>query len=105
MNNNKFVKEGYNKIAYDYSATRDQFKNLKYLNKLNSLLKPSSTILDIGCGSGVPIDKFFIENGHKVIGIDISEEQIKLAQKELPQGKFEVKDMTDLKDAEFQVDA
>jgi cyclopropane fatty-acyl-phospholipid synthase-like methyltransferase len=102
---NKFIKEGYNKIAFDYSSTRDQFKNIKYLEKLNLLLKPNSTILDIGCGSGIPIDKFFIEKGHKVIGIDISEEQIKLAKRNLPEGKFEVQDMTDLKDDSYKVDA
>ena len=92
--NNKFVKDAYNKIALDYSATRDQFKNLKYLEKLNTLLKPNSTILDIGCGAGVPIDKYFVDHGHKVIGIDISEKQIEMAKKNLPDGRFEVRDLS-----------
>lgn len=101
----KLVKEGYNKIATNYSATRDQFKNIEYLEKLNSLLSTESTILDIGCGAGVPIDKFFIEKGHNIIGIDISEKQIDLAKKNLPIGQFSVRDMSDLKEEEFNVDA
>ncbi len=105
MKKNKLVKDNYNKIALDYSSTRDQFKNLKYLEKLDSLLKPNSKILDIGCGAGVPIDKYFIEKGHEVIGIDISEEQINIAKKNLPSEKFEVRDMSELKTGEFKVDA
>ncbi|MDP3733340.1 MAG: class I SAM-dependent methyltransferase [Candidatus Daviesbacteria bacterium] len=103
--NKAIVREGYNKIAEDYLASRDQFSNPKYLDKLNSFLKPNSTILDIGCGAGMPIDKFFVDRGHKVIGIDISEKQIKLAKKNIPQGQFEVKNMSDIKAGEYQVDA
>lgn len=102
---NKIVLEGYNKIAHDYSTTRNQFDNLKYLKKLNIFLKPCSTILDIGCGAGIPIDKYFIERGHKIIGVDLSPKQISLALKNVPQGKFEVKDISNLKDNEFTVSA
>jgi len=105
LGSNEFVKTSYNRIAKDYSATRDQFKNLKYLEKLNTFLKPKSKILDIGCGAGVPIDKYFIEKGHNVIGIDISSEQIKLAKKNIPEGHFEIKDMSFLKENEFTVNA
>lgn len=59
------IKQGYNKIAKKYYLTRDRFKNIKYLKRLNSLLKPSSAILDLGCGSGKPVDKFFADHGHK----------------------------------------
>jgi len=105
MPTNDFVREGYNKIAVDYSIKRDQFKNLKYLEKLNTLLKPNSTILDVGCGAGIPIDKYFIEKGHKVIGIDISDKQIELAKKNVPKAKFEIKDISDLKENEYRVEA
>ncbi|HCB22970.1 hypothetical protein A3B42_01995 [Candidatus Daviesbacteria bacterium RIFCSPLOWO2_01_FULL_38_10] len=99
------VREGYNKAAEDYSASRDEFANLADLEKLNSLLKPHSTILDIGCGAGIPVDKFFVDHGHQVIGIDISEKQIELAKKNVSGGEFKVKDMSELKTGEYQVDA
>lgn len=99
------VREGYDKVAENYSATRDQFNNVKYLDKLNTFLKPNSTILDIGCGAGLPIDKYLVDHGHKVIGIDISKKQIELTKKNVPQGEFFVKDMSDIKIGEYQVDA
>lgn len=105
MPTNDLIREGYNKIAVDYSIKRDQFKNLKYLEKLNALLKPNSKILDIGCGAGIPIDKFFIEKGHRIIGIDISEKQIELARKNVSKAEFKVKDISDLKENEYQVNA
>lgn len=102
---NKLVKKGYNKIAENYSSKRDQFANNKYLEQLVNLLKPGSTILDIGCGAGVPIDNYLFARGFKVIGIDISEKQIELAKKNVPQGSYEVKDVLELQDGEYQVDA
>lgn len=102
---NNFVKQQYNKLAENYLAGRDVFKNDKYLEKLNFLLSSHSTILDIGCGAGIPVDKFFLSHGHKVIGLDISEKQIELAKKNLPNGEFKVEDMSELKEKEYLVDA
>ncbi len=102
---NDLVKKSYNKVAENYSSQRDQFKNNKYLDELVKLLKPGSTILDIGCGAGVPIDKYLIEKGFKVKGIDISENQIELAKRNLPKGDFSVVDMSELKNGEYKVDA
>ena len=103
--NKRLVSEGYNKIARRYSLSRNQFESLKYLEKLNSLLKPNSRILDLGCGAGKPVDEFFINHGHKIIGIDISSEQIRLAKKNIPAGLFKLKDITALKENEFEVEA
>jgi cyclopropane fatty-acyl-phospholipid synthase-like methyltransferase len=102
---NDFVKQQYNKLADNYLAGRDQFKNNKYLEKLNTLLEPNSTILDVGCGAGIPIDKWLIEQGHNVIGVDISERQIELAKENIPQGGFFVKDMSKLSKGEYKVNA
>lgn len=98
------VRKGYNKIAKRYMEVRDQFTNNRYLEKLNNMLEPGSTILDMGCGAGKPIDKFFIYRGHKVIGIDISEKQIKLARKNVPRASYVVKDISNLQKEEYQVD-
>lgn len=61
--------------------------------------------MDIGCGAGVPVDKFFLEKGFKVTGIDLSEKMIKLAKKNLSNGNFFVKDMTEIDFPENSFDA
>jgi cyclopropane fatty-acyl-phospholipid synthase-like methyltransferase len=101
----KIVKDGYDRVAENYLAQRDEFKNFPYLEKLESLLPHNSKILDIGCGAGVPIDKYLIEKGYTVTGIDISKKQIELAKKNVPQAIYAVKDMSKLQNGEYQVDA
>lgn len=101
---NDLVRSGYNKVAENYSSQRDQFKNDKYLERLVELLMPGSTILDIGCGSGVPIDKYLADKGFKVMGIDISEKQVGLAKNNVPEATYEVKDMSELREGDYQVD-
>ncbi|HLW02708.1 MAG TPA: class I SAM-dependent methyltransferase [Ktedonobacterales bacterium] len=100
-----FVKVGYNKAAEDYAAKRDQFNNLKYLEKLDALLRPQSSILDIGCGAGKPVDSYLISKGHYVTGLDISDKMIELAKRNVPSGQFKVEDMSELKPGEYQIDA
>lgn len=103
---NQKVKAGYNVAAKNYASEfRDQFKNEKHLAKLVEVLKPNSNILDVGCGSGKPIDSYLISKGMKVTGIDISEAQIELAKSYVPGARYEVRDMSELKDGEYQVDA
>ena len=99
------VRKGYDKIARKYMEVRDQFTNDRYLMMLNNLLEPGSTILDLGCGAGKPVDKFFIYHGHRVTGIDISEKQIKLAKRNTRRVRYELKDIANLKKEEYQVDA
>ncbi len=101
---NDLVKKGYEKAAENYASKRDQFKNLKYLDQFAKLIQPKGTILDIGCGAGLPVDKFLAEKGFAVNGIDISEKMIKLAKRNVPEGFFEVKDMSKLKEEEYCID-
>lgn len=106
MKMNQKVKEGYNKVALNYSTKfRDQFGNEKHLAKLIEVLKPNSSILDIGCGAGRPIDSYLVSNGMKVTGIDISEAQIELAKSNVPEASYKVRDMLELANGEYKVDA
>lgn len=106
MNINQKVRDGYNLAAKNYSFEfRDKFKNEKHLNKLLDVLPGGSLVLDVGCGAGRPIDIYLSSHGMRVTGIDISEAQIELARANVPQATFSVKDMSDLIDGEFTVDA
>ena len=94
---------GYNKIAQAYHQHRDQFKNQMVLERYASTLPASGHMLDLGCGSGVPISKFFLEKGYAVTGIDISQSMLELAKEHLPGATLLKQSMTqlDFPDASF----
>lgn len=99
------VRDGYDKIAQIYLASRDRLKSGKYVQQLLKYLPKQSTILDLGCGAGIPVDDILLKAGHSVVGIDISNEQIKLARKNCPHGQFLVGNISDLAENEYEVDA
>ena len=95
----------YDNIAETYLASRDRLKSGKYVQQLLKYLPKNSTILDLGCGAGVPVDDLLIKAGHSIIGIDISSEQIKLARKNCPGGEFWISDIEDLVMSQYRVQA
>ena len=103
--NKDIVRDGYNRAAQAYTAQRDHFKNLPYLQRLLDLLPTGAAILDLGCGGGVPIDAFLVEHGFTVMGIDVAEQQIELARRQVPRASYLVQDMAALEPGAFQVDA
>ncbi|OGD83816.1 hypothetical protein A2165_03095 [Candidatus Curtissbacteria bacterium RBG_13_40_7] len=50
-------------------------------------------VLDLGCGSGIQSKQLF-QKGLEVIGLDLSPEMIREAEKNVPKAKFIVGDMT-----------
>lgn len=49
-----------------------------WLERLVSLLSAASTILDLGCGGGIPVAKYLIRRGFQVTGVDASSTMIQL---------------------------
>jgi ubiquinone/menaquinone biosynthesis C-methylase UbiE len=95
-------KEIYNKIAPLFSATRqylwDDFEVFK------KYLKDNISVLDIGCGTG-RLYHFFKEfQDVQYVGLDQSEGQIKMAQKDFPQNDYIVAEMTELPFADSSFD-
>jgi cyclopropane fatty-acyl-phospholipid synthase-like methyltransferase len=90
------VKIGYDEYARRQLGYRHLTEDLNHLTKLVDRLKPNAKILDVGCGNGLPVDKFLIEKGFKVTGVDISPEQIKLVKQNLPKGNFKQMDMANI---------
>ncbi|MBD3280282.1 methyltransferase domain-containing protein [Candidatus Dojkabacteria bacterium] len=78
----------YNKIANDFNDQRSKSKMNPYIEKFAEELPESGHVLDIGCGSGVPNAKYLVQSDFNLVGIDPSEELIKLAEKNVPQAKF-----------------
>jgi len=97
MNFKEIVKAGYNQIADRYLAQRTpDSEDVRLLGDFIDVLSPDAKVLDAGCGAGIPISKMLAEH-FDVTGVDFSEAQIELAQKNVPNAKFFCEDMTRLK--------
>jgi SAM-dependent methyltransferase len=66
------------------------------LRQLESILPPHAAVLDLGCGSGIPIAKHLSELGHQLLGVDISARQVALAGRNARQAHFVCSDMMDV---------
>lgn len=98
------MRRNYDQIADNYVAQRHQFKSLPHLFRFASLLPRGGTVLDIGCGGGVPVAAYLHGHGFGVTGIDLSDQMISLARQNVPDATFAVRNMLDLADGEFAVD-
>ena len=90
------VRKGYDEIAGDYHASRSRFDHSKELREFAGLLPVNARVLDVGCGAGVPVARFLVESGFDVVGIDFSENMLRLARENIPEAEFIKKDMTKL---------
>ncbi len=80
------VNKDYSLIAKDFSRTRESvWPEIEFL--FNDFLYPGNTVLDLGCGNGRWFD-VFQKRSVDYIGLDNSQELIKIAQGKYPQGKF-----------------
>ncbi len=81
----EIVRAGYNKIAELYLKEREKFENWRELQEFCSKLPSNAKILDVGCGTGIPIASYLIQNGFEVVGIDLSSEMVTVARKNVPE--------------------
>ena len=90
------VETGYDRIADRHLAWIGQIQGdprLRFLNELLALLPPHPSMLDLGCGAGIPCTALLAQHG-EVTGVDISARQIELARRKVPQARFIEADMT-----------
>ena len=91
-----------NKKAWDKIGEKTAspyFKHKKYLEVFNlfcNKLTKNASVLDFGCGPGLPITKELVKRGFKVTAIDISDTMIKVAEKNVPEAKYFRVSMTDI---------
>lgn len=83
------VRRGYDAVSLRYDeAYGAETKYRAWLSDLGRRIPDGGTVLDLGCGSGVPVARTLAAAGCRVTGIDISEVQIRRARKRVPQAEF-----------------
>lgn len=81
--------------AWDRDRGRSLFERA-WLDKFRAAMPADRAILDIGCGSGEPIARYFVEAGHPVTGVDSSASLIGVCRKRFPEHAWLVADMRSL---------
>jgi len=106
FNQEKFKEKIYSLMSYDakkYWENRAinwinvaaKFYGTKDWLEIEPFIKNAKSVIDIGCGDGQWSEKF----GEDYLGVDISENLIKYAQKKYPKREFKVSALEDLKTA------
>jgi SAM-dependent methyltransferase len=92
------VETGYARIARRYHEHRlgKEAVNEAWLDGLRPLLPQSGTVVDLGCGAGVPISRYFARRGYDVFGYDLSPAMLEIARAEVPEASFERARMQDV---------
>ena len=96
---------GYDELGPRY---RDQFAvspvRLAYVQRVQRRLAPGSVVVDLGCGPGEPATRLFAA-GHRVLGVDVSAGQLRLAASAAPSALLVRADITELALRPGSVDA
>jgi ubiquinone/menaquinone biosynthesis C-methylase UbiE len=93
----RVVETGYDRVAERYLASKD-FEDpttLAALEELTRELPPDATVLDLGCGAGVPATSWLARR-FSVTAVDFSAKQLELARRNAPSASFIKADMTAL---------
>ncbi len=94
-NSRKAAEEYHRTFTKDMGNPELKIKASERYRKFISELRPGARILDAGCGTGRFI-KYFIKDGFKVTGIDLSISMIEIATQTNPEASFRVMDMCNL---------
>jgi len=67
-----------------------------WLERLLSITPTGSAVLDVGCGAGEPIAKYFIEAGRNVHGVDFADAMLDISRRRFPAQRWTHADMRTL---------
>jgi SAM-dependent methyltransferase len=87
----------YERHAREFDRDRSRLLQEKaWLDGFLACVRPSGTVLDLGCGMGEPIARYIIDAGFRVVGVDSSPSLIDLGRRRFPDSEWLVADMRDL---------
>src|SRR5205085_11596163 len=80
------VRRGYDAIADRYAEWAASFESpaMRWVDALLERLPEGSEVLELGCGGGDPATRALAAR-HRVLGVDISEQQLERARRLVPQ--------------------
>lgn len=81
--------------AYDAQRSRALFE-ARWLARFTAGLTDGARVLDLGCGAGEPIARWFIAEGFQVTGVDFAEPMLEIARARWPDGDWRQGDMRHL---------
>ena len=91
------LQEIYDGFAKTYEENRGLFDISEILDSFYSQLAPEKgSLLDLGCGAGEPVARFFVDRSWTVTGVDFSERMLELASKYVPEMNTLHADITDV---------
>ncbi|WP_170477303.1 class I SAM-dependent methyltransferase [Ruegeria arenilitoris] len=84
----------YERQATEFDKRRSKaLFEARWLARFTASLKPGDHVLDLGCGSGDPIARWFMAEGFAVTGVDFSEAMLAIARERWPDGDWRHADM------------
>jgi 2-polyprenyl-3-methyl-5-hydroxy-6-metoxy-1,4-benzoquinol methylase len=79
------LSNGYEAVAGSFMARRNSGIGVATVRAWARALRPGTSILNLGCGHGVPISQALIEDGFMVYGLDASASMIAAFHKRFPE--------------------
>jgi cyclopropane fatty-acyl-phospholipid synthase-like methyltransferase len=86
----ELVARGYDRVADAYAALEgeERWPRDAWVERLLGRLPERALVLDVGCGSGLPVLRTIVDQGHEAVGVDISSEQLRRARVNVPEAKL-----------------
>jgi 2-polyprenyl-3-methyl-5-hydroxy-6-metoxy-1,4-benzoquinol methylase len=75
---------GYEEVANLFMSERDSLTGVSTVRQWSGTLARGSSVLDLGCGHGVPLSQALIEDGFAVYGVDASATLMESFRKRFP---------------------
>lgn len=88
-----YERNAQNYVADRRAGGRDESA---WLERFIALLPQHATILDIGCGAGEPIARYFIDRNFTLDGVDSSPSLVSVCRERFPKQRWHVTDMRNL---------
>jgi SAM-dependent methyltransferase len=82
-------------VAFDQARGRSLMER-PYLDTLANSMAPGGWVLDLGCGMGEPIARYFFDGGYRVTGVDAAPAMLTICRERWPEGNWIEADMRSL---------
>jgi SAM-dependent methyltransferase len=102
----RIVAAGYDAVSHLYRRDDDVPPHYgEWIAELQGRLPTGASVLDLGCGCGLPVARALADVGHEVTGVDLSPVQIERARGLVPRATFSVADLSEIRFAPATFDA